>query len=130
MIRKKLNKNFASAAFIFLMFLGLVLGCGGGSGTTCIGELAVDGKTYQGKDPNEAQARQNTCSKYCIEGDKGYDRLYQEFIKTPEAKKVVGLDKWSAQAEDKKLGEYVTQCEQDCLKQHNNGTQIIAVKCQ
>jgi hypothetical protein len=130
MFLRKIGGNSKSAALVFLLFFGLVLGCGGGPGKVCVGSLTVDGKTFEGKDPNEAQARQNTCSKYCIEGDKGYDRLYQEFAGSPEAKKVIGLDKWSAQAENKKLGEYVRQCEQDCLKLHSEGKQIIEVKCQ
>lgn len=134
-----LNNNFKSFALIFLMFLGLVLGCGGGSGKTCVGKLTVDGKTYEGKDPTESQARENACSAYCIEGDKGYDRLYQEFIKTPEAKKVM-IDfnsekislkekKWAATANEK-LGRYVDECRKNCLKMHNEGTQKIEVVCQ
>ncbi|MBS1796108.1 MAG: hypothetical protein JSS81_19810 [Acidobacteria bacterium] len=129
MLPKITRKNLFTTALTGIVGVGLILGCGG-PGRTCVGELTVDGKTYQGRDPSEAQARQNTCSKYCIEGDAGYDRLYQEFIKTPESKKVIGLDKWSAQAENKKLGEYVRQCEQDCLKQHTDGTRRIEVKCQ
>lgn len=117
------SKNFPMIAFVAIAIVAAGLGCGGG--TQCVGELQIDGKTYQGKDPVEAQARQNTCSKYCIEGDSGYDRLYQEFVKTPEAKKIPGLDKWAAQSQDKKLGEYVKQCEQQCLKEKK-----IAVRCE
>lgn len=150
MIRNKLNKNFASAAFVSSMFLGLVFGCGGGSGKTCVGKLTVDGKTFQGsasevttdlkgEDRVEAQARQNACSSYCIEGDQGYDRLYQEFIKTPEAKKVpidfnqekISLKekKWAAM-DNEKLRRYIDQCQQGCLKLHENGMQKIEVVCQ
>ena len=136
---RKTGKNLSSVAFISLMFVGLILACGGDSGKTCVGEINVDGIIYEGKDPDEAQARQNACSKYCIEGDKGYDRLYQEFIKTPEAKQIpidfnaekVSLKdkKWAATG-NKKLGEYIKQCEQGCMKQHNEGTRKIEVKCQ
>ncbi|MBK8146648.1 MAG: hypothetical protein IPK58_00120 [Acidobacteria bacterium] len=144
------NKNSISASFIFVIILGLVLGCGGGSGKTCVGELTFEGKTFQGtaneastdykgEDRVEAQARDNACSSYCIEGDKGYDRMYQEFIKTPEAKKI-NIDfnaekitlkekKWAAMTNEK-LSRYIDQCRKGCLKQHSDGTQVIAVKCQ
>lgn len=125
---RKIGLNFGSAILVTAALLMVGVGCGG-SANVCVGELTVDGKTHQGTDPLEAQARKNTCSKYCIEGDSGYDRLYQEFIKTPEAKKVIGLDKWSAQAQNRKLGEYIKQCEEDCLKQHENGSRPISVKC-
>lgn len=136
---QKTGKNLSSFAFIFVMLIGLILGCGGDSGKNCVGEITVDGTTYEGKDTDEAQARQNTCSKYCIEGDKGYDRMYQEFIKTPEAKQIsidfnaekVSLKekKWAATG-NKRLGEYIRQCEQGCLKLHNEGIRKIEVKCQ
>lgn len=130
MFLKTSYRNSLSVAFIIATFAFLILGCFGGSQTKCVGELTVDGATFQGKDQSEPQARLNTCSKYCIEGDKGYDRLYQEFIKTPESKKVIGLDKWSAQTQNEKLGRYIDQCEQDCLKQHNDGSRKINVVCQ
>lgn len=125
---RRIGSNFVSAGLVAAVLFLAVVGCGG-SENVCVGELTVDGKTYEGRDPLEVQARKNTCSKYCIEGDAGYDRLYQEFVKTPEARKVIGLDKWAAQAQNKKLGEYINQCQQDCLKQHDNGTQPITVKC-
>ncbi len=116
------STNLPMILVVAITLMIAAFGCGGGR--ECVGELTIDGKTYQGKDPVEAQARQNTCSKYCIEGDSGYDRLYQEFVKTPEAKKIAGLDKWAAQAENKKLGEYIKQCEQKCLNE-----QKITVNC-
>ncbi len=108
----------------------IALSCGPAGKKMCVGEVTVDGLTYRGNDPDESQARRNTCSKYCIEGDKGFDRMYREWLRSPEAKKASGTDKWSAMALDKKLGEYTRQCEEDCLKSHNNGTRIIAVKCE
>jgi hypothetical protein len=149
MFWKMTNKNLTSALFISLVSFALVLGCGG-SGKTCVGELTVDGKTFQGsanesstdhkgEDRVEVQARDNACSSYCIEGDKGYDRMYQEFIKTPEAKKVL-IDfnaenislkekKWAATSNEK-MSRYIDQCRSNCLKLHNDGKQVITVRCQ
>jgi hypothetical protein len=138
MLSKISEKNLSAMAFIILLFLGLVLGCGG-SGAICVGRLTVDGTTYEGKDVKEVQARDNACSSYCIEGDKGYDRMYHEFIKTPEAKKInidfnqekISLKekKWAATANEKLSG-YVDECRKNCLNLHNEGKQIIEVKCQ
>lgn len=133
------GKNSCPVAVIFLVFLVLALGCGGGSGKTCVGKLTVDGKTFEGKDPTEAQARDNACSSYCIEGDKGYDRLYQEFIKSPAAKEAL-IDfnaekislkekKWAAM-KNERLSRYVDECRKNCMKLHNDGTQKIEVACQ
>ncbi|MBK7512472.1 MAG: hypothetical protein IPI76_09445 [Chloracidobacterium sp.] len=138
MFTERSTKNLPLFGFTILVFLVMILGCGG-SGKTCVGTLTVDGKTYEGRDRVEAQARENACSMYCIEGDSGYDRMYQAFIKTPEAKKVnidfnaenVSLKskKWAA-LENERMNRYVDQCREGCLRQHNNGTRIIEVKCQ
>lgn len=124
-----IDRNLGVVFMVLTVLTALILGCSG-SGRTCVGEISFDGKTFQGRDADEAQARRNTCSKYCIEGDKGFDRIYQEWLKSPEAKKASATDKWSAMASDKKLGEYTRQCEQDCLNSHNDGSRKIDVKCQ
>ncbi len=125
-----LDLTIRNAGSIFLVgvALSLALACGG-TKKLCVGEISADGKTYTGTDADEQQARRNTCSKYCIEGDAGYDRLYNDWLKSPQSRKVASPDKWAGQAEDKKLGEYVRQCEQECLKNHESGKQKINVKC-
>lgn len=75
---------------------------------------------------------------YCIEGDKGYDRLYQEYLKSPAAKEALidfnaekislKAKKWAAM-KNAKLSRYVDDCFKDCLKQHNEGKQKIEVAC-
>lgn len=131
-------ENSISAVLALSVLLALALGCGG-SGKTCVGKLTVDGQTFEGRDSVEAQARENACSSYCIEGDKGYDRLYREFIKTPEAGKgyldfnaeKISLKekKWSAM-KNEKLNRYIDECRKNCIKLHNDGTQKIEVACQ
>lgn len=138
MFLKELGKNFYVVTFVSIIFVGLVMGCGG-SGATCVGKLAIDGKTFEGRDKNEDQARENVCTSYCIEGDTGYDRMYQDFIKTPNAKKV-NIDfnsdkvplkdkKWAAMSNED-LGRYIEQCRAGCMKLHNDGSRKIDVVCQ
>lgn len=130
MIREIRGANPLNLLFVLAVLVVVGLSCGPAGQKMCVGEVTVDGLTFQGKDRDETQARKNTCSKYCIEGDKGFDRMYREWLRSPEAKKASGTDKWSAMALDKKLGEYTRQCEDDCIKKHNDGSQKIAVKCE
>lgn len=56
MFTENSTKNLPLFGFTILVFLVTILGCGG-SGKTCVGTLTVDGKTYEGRDRVEAQAR-------------------------------------------------------------------------
>lgn len=128
MLSKKLS-NFYSIWLIGIIFLGLVLGCGGSS-QTCTGELVVEGNTFRGMDREIEQARKNTCSKYCIEGDPTFDGMYRIWLDSSAGKKKNKPDKWAAMSEDKTLFKYVEGCTENCLRKHREGKQNIEVKCQ
>ena len=129
MFWKRKFSNFYSITFIGIILFGLVLGCGGSS-QTCTGELVVEGNTFRGTDPDIEQARKNTCSKYCIEGDPTFDGMYRVWLDSPEGKKKKNPGKWAAMAEDKTLFKYVEGCTENCLRKHREGKQNIEVKCQ
>ncbi len=123
------SRNIFSFILVGIVFFVLVLGCG--SSQTCTGELTVEGKTFRGTDKEAEQAKRNTCSKYCIEGDAVFDKLYRKWLESPESKKVPDRNsKWAAQAEDKELGGFVEKCKQKCLQAEREGKQKIDVKCQ
>lgn len=120
------RRNLAVSVAILLM---IVLGCLGSSRTKCTGELVVDGKTYNGVDDNEAEARRNTCAKYCIEGDPEMDAMFNIWYDAlpAEKKKRVRKNekgKWDALYDSDAIKKYVEKCEKRCLDSEN-----IPVKC-
>ncbi|HUF03248.1 MAG TPA: hypothetical protein VMM38_03650 [Aridibacter sp.] len=122
------RKNIAIVTTIFLV---VVLGCLGG-GPTCTGELVVDGKTYNGIDDNEAEAKRNTCSLYCIEGDPEMDAMYRIWLEKLDPKKRERLmkrslkeRKWEAVYENETIKSYIEKCEKRCLDERD-----ISVKCE
>lgn len=117
-------------AIVIAVFMATVLGCLGGSGKTCTGELTVAGKTYKGIDDSEAEARRNTCSKYCIEGDPEMEAMFNIWYDAlpAEKKKRVRKDekgKWDALYDSDSIKKYVEKCEKRCLDSEN-----IPVKCE
>ncbi|MCO6512455.1 MAG: hypothetical protein J5I65_16860 [Aridibacter famidurans] len=119
-------------AIVTTFFLVVVLGCLGGGGPTCTGELVIDGKTYNGIDNNEAEAKRNTCSMYCIEGDAEMDAMYRIWLEKLDPKKRENLmkrslkeRKWEAVYENDTIKSYVEKCEKRCLSERD-----ISVKCE
>lgn len=111
-----------------LILIGVVLGCGGGQ--TCTADLTIDGKTHTGTASDAEQARQNSCSKYCIEGNPEFDRAYEKWLETPEAQKVPDRNsKWAAQAESKELAAIVERCQKKCAADVASGKLKPNVKC-
>lgn len=127
-LKSKLQNVFSFVA-VGLMLFFLVLGCGGMS-KECTGELIYEGKTYRGMSKDIEQARKNTCSKYCIEGDPQYDAMYRIWLESPAGKKMKNPSKWDAMAEDKRLYEYVDKCTEKCLQDYRDGKRKIEVNCQ
>lgn len=120
----------APLVFSIFVILALVLGCFFG-GKQCTGELTVEGKRYSGIDQNEADARRNTCAKYCIEGDPEMDAMYRVWLDSlseKERKRVRkgGKGKWDAVYESERIRKYVESCEQSCL---GKSEKQIAVVC-
>lgn len=123
------SRNIFSFILVGIILFALVLGCG--SSQTCIGELTIDGKKYNGTDSKPEQAKRNACSKYCIDGDPAFDALHRKWLDSPESKKVVDPEnKWSAYALDEDLNTFVEKCHQKCVQADRDGTQKIDVKCQ
>ncbi|REJ77354.1 MAG: hypothetical protein DWQ47_13280 [Acidobacteria bacterium] len=131
-IRELTKDSRKNVAIVTTLFLVVVLGCMGGGGPTCTGELVINGKTYNGIDDNEAEAKRNTCAKYCIEGDPEMDGMYRIWLDSlPEDKKerVMKKDlkdrKWEALYESDRIEEYVKTCEKRCLDSRK-----VPVKCE
>lgn len=123
------SRNILSILFVGIVFFVLILGCG--SSQTCTGELTIDGKSYRGTDRDSEQAKRNSCSKYCIEGDPEADKLYRIWLNLPESKNVPDREsKWAAQATYEPLKKYVRECEDKCFQADRDGKQKIDVKCQ
>jgi hypothetical protein len=118
------NSIIAVGTILFV----LILGCGG-TNETCTGELAVSGKTHRGSAENLAKAKKFTCDKYCIEGTREYQDLYEKWLLTPGGKKAPDRNnKWAA-LEDPKIMAWVDNCANECLKDVENGTKTMIVKC-
>lgn len=123
------NKNAIIFALVSFIFLFLIMGCLGGSGKTCTGELTVNGTKYNGTDKNPASAKRNTCAKYCIEGDSQMDAMYSiwfDSLSQRERKRVrKGVKgKWDAVYKSERIKKYVVTCEQKCLRERT-----VSVKC-
>lgn len=120
----KLTLAITAALFAFL-----VIACIGGSSAKCTGNLVVNGVTYSGYDKNEADAKRNTCAKYCIEGDPQMEAMYRIWLnsRTEKQRKRVrkGVKgKWDALYADERIKRYVESCERRCLNERS-----VAVTC-
>jgi len=113
----------------------LILGCGF-SGQTCTGEMAVNGKIFRGIAKDKEQAKSNTCSKYCIEGDPETEAMYRiwyDSLSEQEKKRVRKKPeeaKWDAFYKSGSIKKHVESCQQKCLKEAASGDRSINVKCE
>jgi hypothetical protein len=121
------NANTRSFALIGALCLVACAGCG--SSQMCTGEMTVAGQTYQGSSEYAEQAIENTCNKYCVEGDPAFDSMYREWLQTPAGKKIDKPGKWWAMAEDNVLANQVAGCTANCMQRYRAGEQLIGVEC-
>jgi hypothetical protein len=117
-------------AIVSATFLFLVMGCLGGSSKTCTGELVIAGKKYNGIAKSADDAKRNTCSKYCIEGDPEMDamfRIWRDSLPADKKKTVRDdeMGKWDALYDSDSIKRYVERCETKCLSE-----QDFPVKCE
>ena len=93
----------------------VVLGCEG-SGVECVGTVAYQGKTFEGKDRNIDAAKGNACNKYCREADPEYDAMYRIWLDSPKGKAAGSPSKQEAIFKDEALMKFVTEtCSKRCV---------------
>jgi hypothetical protein len=123
------SRNLTASFIIPTLLLAIVLGCGMGR-EMCTGETVIEGTTYRGIAENQEQARMNTCSKYCIEGNPEFDTMHKTWMASPRSKAVRDRnDKWAAVASDEGLMKFVESCQQQCLRDVASGTRKITMTC-
>ena len=99
--------------FVCSMFLFVTIGCSGGA--ECIGTVSYQGKTFEGKDKSDEQAKLNACNHYCREADPEYDARYRIWLDSPKGKAAGSPSKQVSIFKDKDLLNYVTEtCAKKC----------------
>ncbi len=115
----KRTNSFYSLLTMFVVVVGIVLGCGG-SGAECVGTVSYQGKTYEGKDKTAEQAKLNACNHYCREADQEYEAYYRIWLDGPKGKAAGSPSKQEAIFKDKDLLNYVTEtCAKKCAATMN-----------
>ena len=106
-----------SFALVGVLLLVLALGCGNGiESDTCVGTVSYQGKTFEGKAKEAAEAKRNACNMYCREADPEYEARYGIWLDSPKGKAAGSPSKQEAIFKDKDLMNYVTvTCANKCI---------------
>lgn len=111
----KKRKADLSVAMIFAVLLVVVLGCGG-SRSECVGTVAYQGKTFEGKAKTADEAKSNACNNYCRDADPEYDAMYRIWLDSPKGKAAGSPSKQEAIFKDEALMRFVTEtCSRRCV---------------
>lgn len=104
---------------ISVVLILVVLGCGGG-GAECVGTVAYQGKTFEGKAKTANDAKGNACNNYCRDADPEYDAMYRIWLDSPKGKAAGSPSKQEAIFKDEALMKFVTEtCSKRCVATMN-----------
>lgn len=116
----KTRTGIFSLVIAATLIIGIVLGCGGGASDACVGTVAYQGKTFEGKDKAPEQAKLNACNSYCRDADPEFDARYRIWLDSPKGKAAGSPSKQDSIFKDKDLLEYVTvTCANKCVATMN-----------
>lgn len=115
----KRRKGYFTLSMISVVLILVVLGCGG-SGADCVGTVAYQGKTLEGKAKNADEAKGNACNNYCRDADTEYDAMYRIWLDSPKGKAAGSPSKQEAIFKDETLMKFVTEtCSKRCVSTMN-----------
>jgi len=112
-------KIYGFGSFVILALIGGILftvsiGCGG-SDAGCVGTVAFQGKTFEGKGKTADDSKNNACNSYCREADPEYDARDRIWLDSPKGKAAGSPTKQEAVFKDKDLLDFVTvTCQKKC----------------
>ena len=99
-----------------MIFLSISVGCGGSTSEACIGAVAYQGKTFEGKGKDVGESKLNACNNYCRDADPEYDARYHIWLDSPLGKAAGSPSKQEAIFKDKDLMKFVTEsCSGKCV---------------
>jgi hypothetical protein len=134
---ENIKLNSINLILVLTILLGVSLGCLGpsASDSQCEGVVKSNGKTYIGAAKYENQAGLNACNKFCLEEDKEFKTMYEDWLISDRAKALEKtykrkLTKDEATIEDKRILEYVTKnCAVRCKAEANKGKHTLETSC-
>ena len=116
----KTRTGILSLVIATTLIIGVVLGCGGGSSDACVGTVAYQGKTFEGKAKTADEAKGNACNNYCRDADPEYDAMYRIWLDSPKGKAAGSPSKQEAIFKDEALMKFVTEtCSKRCVATMN-----------
>jgi len=103
-----------------VLLIGIVLGCGGSASDACVGTVAYQGKTFEGKGKDANESKRNACNSYCRDADPDFDARYRIWLDSPKGKAAGSPSKQESIFKDKDLLDYVTvTCMNKCTAEMN-----------
>ena len=115
----KARTNKLTLSMISVVLILVVLGCGG-AGAECVGTVAYQGKTFEGKAKTANDAKGNACNNYCRDADPEYDAMYRIWLDSPKGKAAGSPSKQEAIFKDEALMKFVTEtCSKRCVATMN-----------
>ena len=116
----KTRTGILSLVIATTLIIGVVLGCGGGSSDACVGTVAYQGKTFEGKAKTADEAKGNACNNYCRDAYPEYDAMYRIWLDSPKGKAAGSPSKQEAIFKDETLMKFVTEtCSKRCVATMN-----------
>jgi hypothetical protein len=130
-------KNTINLSISLLVIVCVSLGCLGpkASDSQCEGVVKSNGKTYIGLAKYENQSGLNACNKFCLEEDKEFKMMYEDWLTSDRAKAFEKTykrkpTKDDATIEDKIILDYVTKnCAVRCQSEANKGKHTLETSC-